>query len=273
MAPSSKSDQRVARTAGRGKRTDELSGFARWQGILRDAERDAFGAGISPSARNELHRRILRVAVHCGKTADEVVAVITAISKGYALVRAATGWTNAVAGHGVGRTVRCRGEQWRLAMAWGGTETILNALGATSHKPKNQSWSAQVAEIAGRLELPSFITIAVPTRERKGLRQWLELAGNSRQHRLLEFLGCRIGHEATKRIEQWLIEGMPVTNWGGALILAQAFRNTTVHGALSAAKVAEWGLTKPFSQLTDTLGTFTKGVVDRLAAPLEGSPR
>jgi hypothetical protein len=66
-------------------------------------------------------------------------------------------------------------------------------------------------------------------------------------------------------VGKWLAEQQPACSWPSALQLAQAFRNATVHGALSASKVKEWKLRPAFRTLTDDLGSVTAAVLMKLS--------
>ena len=48
-------------------------------------------------------------------------------------------------------------------------------------------------------------------------------------------------NQAKELFGQWLVKGKPIKSRTDALCLAQALRHATVHGALSATKVREWG--------------------------------
>ncbi len=210
--------------------------------------------------------RILRIALECGDSPEHVEAAVTAIAKGYALVRAAARWQEPFAGPGNTVADRCRGEQWRLVMAWGGTETILGGLGALD---KGKIQPVRVERILGNTGLDLLPEPVVPRRNLRRLERWLELGEGKERHPVLDYLGCRDKGAPTQAIRTWLVEGREIGRWSDAFTLARAFRHCSAHGALSASKVSEWGLRPCFEQLIKLLRRFSKTVMDRLASPEE----
>lgn len=208
--------------------------------------------------------RILRIAFECRDSPEDVEASVTAIAKGYALVSAAARWQEPFAGPGNTIADRCRGEQWRLVMAWGGTETILSGLGALVNDKVQFDRIERVLGNAGLHRLPEPLA---PRRNLRKLERWLELGEGKERHPVLDYLGCRDKGAPTRVIRTWLVEGREIDKWSDAFTLARAFRHCSAHGALSASKVNEWGLRPCFEQLNKLLRQFSKTVMDRLASP------
>jgi hypothetical protein len=68
-------------------------------------------------------------------------------------------------------------------------------------------------------------------------------------------------------IRRWLIEQQPITSWEAALAFAQALRNVTVHGALSATKIKEWKLPATLETLLHNLEQVVAAALARLNEP------
>jgi hypothetical protein len=170
---------------------------------------------------------------------------VSCLHQGTHLVIAALSWAEAVIGPepypAADTNRRSLGETWRLVMAYSGVERIVKALLLITKVE-----ATSLAALVGKLSLPDYRQpISPPTRER-GTR--LSQAGGYRSH-LRSFL-----------------QGQTITNWGGALCLAQSLRHVTAHGALSPTKVKQHQLRWPIVQLTADLGRVTTAIASRLSS-------
>jgi hypothetical protein len=180
---------------------------------------------------------------------------------------AALGWKEPTAGSRGGqnqRTDRARGDQWRLVMAYGGFETV--AKGLLGFPDKAYLDSDDFARLLAPCRLPTLEPLAAPDVKEAVREKWFEpnLVTTPR-HPLLAFLGVHNGD--AEIIHAWLVEREPVASWAGALRLAQALRNVTTHGALSATKVREWKLRDALHRLTVALEAVTAAALRALVVP------
>lgn len=65
--------------------------------------------------------------------------------------------------------------------------------------------------------------------------------------------------------KEWLNnKGSSLTNWSDIVKLAKAFRNMTVHGALSASKLREWGFKNAIYALSNNLGKIVAVALQKI---------
>lgn len=192
---------------------------------------------------------------------DVAVAVVSAIVKGKNLIRTALEWKVPVVGGNGTRYDRLRGTQWRLVLAWTGIETIV---AATRHSGRLRR--SDLSAFLDGCGLPEFPVLEPPRRSLKSLEHWLDAGRGDELHPICAYLGLT-GDEVLGSIKDWLIEGRAVDTWTSAMLLAKAFRHTSAHGALSANKIKDWGLSPAFDHLVVRIGCVGTHALRQLAEP------
>lgn len=232
--------------------------WARWQPVPGNF---SDGRLKHPEA---VHGRLLRV---CDRHPDDpahLISVAASLSQGKHLVEAAVRWEGPVAGHRPGSrgspTDRARGEQFRLVMAHGGLETVVNALLPAEGWGRQEA--PEVQRFLGECGLGPYPPLLPPRRELAELSRWLGFQEEQGAHPLTAFLKLNLGD--TRVLRRWLVDGEPVESWHAALRLARVLRNCSVHGSLSASKVVRWGLRPAFATLTGNIGEVVAGALERL---------
>lgn len=217
----------------------------------------------SPDGCRELHRRLQHFSDKHVVTPDYLQTVLVTLSKGKHLVEAALDWEEPVAGSNnttsSNLTSRARGEQWRLVMAYGGFETVRDALLPVQHR--FPCYADQAQHFVHCCDLPAYEPLLSPDRDCARLVEWLEAEVAWGQSAIARFLGLQNGD--AKTFHRW-IEGSAVDAWHVAIQLGKALRNVTAHGSLSASKVHQWRLRTAFQRLTDNLGTVVAAALHRL---------
>ncbi len=220
----------------------------------------------SPSGLQALHQSLLCFSDKHLPTPEHLQSVLIALSKGKHLVEAALAWEQPRAGPSgtaaSDRTNRARGEQWRLVMAYGGFETVLESL----IPDQCGSFDGRVRRITDCCALPPYDPLPSPSRQRAELNRWLGVEEPDDEHPIVLFLKLQNG--ALHSFSRWVVEGHTIDVWSQAVQLAKALRHATAHGALSASKVNQWGLQAAFRILTDNLGTIVTAAIHRLAEPM-----
>jgi hypothetical protein len=146
-------------------------------------------------------------------------------------------------------------------MGWGGFEVLVKSL---CFSPRKGGLKPEMVDLVlTPLVLPVFRPTCPPKRRLKKLEAWLDRGATADRHTILAFLGLDRGDAAI--VESWLIQGQPTACWAESVRLAKAIRNCSAHGALSAAKVREWGLRPACCQLVCDLATVTVSVISHLA--------
>jgi hypothetical protein len=220
----------------------------------------------SPDGYRELYQRLRCFSDKHSDALDHLQSVLMALSKGKHLVESALAWDQPAVGPSgttsINRTSRARGEQWRLVMAYGGFETVLEAL-----VPEQRgSFEERFQRLTNGCALPAYEPLPSPNRQRADLGRWLGVEDPSEEHPILCFLKLQNG--ALRAFRCWVVEGQTVDAWPQAVQLAKALRHATAHGALSASKVHQWGLQAALGTLTDNLSIVVAAAIQRLAEPL-----
>jgi hypothetical protein len=212
-----------------------------------------------------VHGRLLRF---CDRHPDDpahLVSVVASLSQGKHLVEAAVRWGKPIAGHREGSpgtpTDRARGEQFRLVMAHGGLETVLNALLPVGGRRRHED--AEMQGLLDRCGLDPYPPLPPPGQDLAELSRWLGFQEEKGSHPLTAFL--KLNPSDTRTLRTWLLDGKPIKDWYAALRLAKVLRNSTVHGSLSATKVYRWGLRPTFQVLTGNIGDIVAAAFERLA--------
>lgn len=217
----------------------------------------------NPDGLQALHRTLLPFSDEHSASSDHLQSVLIALSKGKHLVEAALAWDQPNVGPSgkaaSNRTSRARGEQWRLVMAYGGFETVLEAL--TPVEP-NEECLKRLLRFTDCCALLPFKPLRSPNCQLAELARWLGAEETSSRHPMMHFLG--MNKRDAEVFRSWVIEGRSVDNWPLALRLSKVLRNATAHGALSASKVLRWGLQAAFGILTDNLGTVVAAAIHLL---------
>jgi hypothetical protein len=235
--------------------------WSAWCNLVSDLSPDEPGS----TAYFPIHERLARFNPAHAPTPEHVETILDVLYRGVPLLLAALGWDDPIAGSRGGKnpqTDRARGDQWRLVMAYGGFETLVKGL--LSLPQKNELTDEDYTTLLAKCALPRYKPIPSPEQREAIRERWFTPeAANGRQS-LLEFLGLSDGD--TQVIYRWLAQGLPISTWHQALILAQALRDVTAHGALSASKTREWRLRPAFHKLTADLANVTGRALKALLA-------
>lgn len=202
------------------------SAFSIWAAWVREPEihRDLLVHGLGI-----LGRRFPQVET------EELVPHLHGFARGHALLTQAVEWGNPVIGN-PSKTSEIRGQQWQLVMAVAGLEIILSALLDKEHPGIHEF---QIVERCLKpLDAPPILA---PKFRKNVCKDWIE------EEKVLRFLFVR-GNDL-EIFKHWLVNGRPVEGLAQQLALAKAFRNCTVHGALSASKCRELGMQLALKQL------------------------
>ena len=181
---------------------------------------------------------------------DHIDGVIKAVSRGVALMQAATEWKEPAIGKNKPRTSleKVRGHQWRLVITYSGFEITFKAL--MNHQRRTTDMN-KIKEFVQKCHLPEYIALVAPDKT-SSLEKWL----NKEEGKLAEFLGVSNGDR--KIIENWIVKSQPIDSWEKGVKLAKAIRNASAHGFLAATKVNELGLKPGLRKLTDDLASIVK---------------
>ncbi|MEG5036048.1 hypothetical protein [Microcoleus sp. AT3-D2] len=193
-----------------------------------------------------------------GNSPAHIDQFIKALSRGTALVQAASEWQNPAIGQSETRSVKdkLRGHQWRLVIAYTGFEIASKAL-------MMDKWDRQVEKgmyerFLEKCVLPDYEPIESP-RGKPKLEKWL----NKEEGALATFLGVTSGDK--KAINRWLVQSQSVDSWCEAYKLAKALRNASAHGFLLPTKIHDWGIKNGFLRLTDDLAKIVISGLSKLA--------
>jgi hypothetical protein len=216
-----------------------------------------------PAKCQNIHQKLLHFNKNHSPDLDHIDNVIQSLSKGYYLIKSGLEWHEPAIGHSsidkLTDTHKARGLQWRLVMVWGGFETITKTL---LPKP-NKSFEQTLKDFTDICALPKYDSLIAPDRSTLvKLDKWLEKPSESEKSALANFLS--LNKDDLKIMENWIVKSNSISTWVEAIILAKALRNATVHGALSASKVKQWGLQKPLLTLSDNLGEIVVAGLEKL---------
>jgi len=228
------------------------SGFARFaENVLTDDD-----------AQNDqiLCQSLKGLGLKC--SAEETQWVGQSLSKGYNLAKAGRFWDSPVAGEGSAKITAIRGEQWKLVMVWGGFETVVRALTG------NKTDSKAIEGLLNKCGLPVMKTIQGANIKRKSLERWLEYEPSKGKEAVLGYLGLEY-KGVLQAAKKWFVEGKDVETWIQAVELARAIRHATVHGALSANKVNEWGVTDVCLKLSEVLWQIINSIFDQISDSMD----
>jgi hypothetical protein len=181
---------------------------------------------------------------------DHIDGVIKAVSRGVALIQAATGWQEPAIGKNKSRKPldKLRGYQWRLVITYSGFEITVKAL--MNQRRRGTDLEA-IKKFVRKCHLPEYIPLVAPDKT-SSLEKWL----NKEEGELAQFLGVTSGDQ--KILENWLVKSQPIDSWEKAVKLAKAIRNASAHGFLVANKVKEWGLKPGLCKLTNDLALIVE---------------
>ena len=192
---------------------------------------------------------------------EHIDDVVQALSRGFYLIKSGLEWWEPTAGHNstnkINATHRARSAQWRLVMTYSGFETIAKTLLLA----KKNLGPDEFEQFTRKCQLNSYKLLHSPNQTKlKKLEKWLTIESEGKA--ILDFLSVK--HGDAKIIQRWIIEQQNISSWVDALKLSKALRNATAHGALSATKVQQWGLQKPFLTLSDNLGEVAIAGIQKL---------
>ena len=187
---------------------------------------------------------------------SQIGSHVHGIIRGRELLKNAREWSEPEIGQGP--SAKYRGLQWKLVMAYSGTELLIKSLATMG---KGGLGPAEVEALILKLPLPAFDAIPSPSLERQSFKDWLEELD---QDAVLDFLKTDKGDRS--QIQSWLLDQKPCTTWTDALLLAKALRNCTAHGALSPNKVEQWGLSEAFKQLPQALFKIDAAIFEVLGS-------
>jgi hypothetical protein len=217
------------------------------------------------SAHPVIAERLRRLHPKHRAEVEPIDAVVYTLYRGVPLLMAALGWEEPRAGGSSAKptpTDSVRGEQWRLVMAFGGFEAVVRAV--LTHADASPLTPQHFDALVRGCQPPEYQALPPPALREPERDRWFQTGLGARADLVRRLLG--LTEADANAVGKWLAEQQPVCSWPAALQLAQAFRNATVHGALSASKVREWKLRPAFRTLNDNLGTVTAAVLTRLTA-------
>jgi hypothetical protein len=194
---------------------------------------------------------------------EPVDAVVYTLFRGVPLLLAALSWSSPRAGGSAAKptpTDELRGEQWRLVMAFGGFEAVVRAV--LAHADATGLTPQHFDALTTTCGLPPYSPLEAPALREPERDRWFQTGLGARADLLRRLLG--LTDADADAVGAWLAEQEAICSWSGALQLAQALRNATVHGALSASKVKEWKLKPAVRTLVNNLATVTAAVLHRL---------
>lgn len=196
----------------------------------------------------EIQKRLLYFDTGHSDDLDHIDNVIKAVSRGVALMQAATGWEEPAIGKNKSRKPldKLRGHQWRLVITYIGFEITHKAL--MNHQRRSTDMN-KIKEFVQKCHLPEYIPLNAPDKK-SSLEKWR----NQEEGKLAEFLGVSRGDR--KIIENWIVKSQPIDSWENAVKLAKAIRNASAHGFLTATKVNELRLKPGLRKLTNDLASI-----------------
>ncbi len=246
----------------------ELS--AAWTSWCRFLGRHDLEAPESP-AHAAVAERLRRVHARHRPESGPIDAVVYTLYRGVPLLLAALGWEEPRAGGTAGKpspTDAVRGEQWRLVMGFGGFEAVVRAV--LAHADAGALTAQHFEALTAACALRPYEPLRPPALREPERDRWFQTGLGAREDLVRRLLGLTVAD--AEAVGRWLGEQHPVSSWPAALQLAQALRNATVHGALSASKVKEWKLRPAVQTLTDNLGTVTAALLRSLGAEPTAPP-
>ncbi|HEU0074439.1 MAG TPA: hypothetical protein VFS30_10535 [Dehalococcoidia bacterium] len=197
---------------------------------------------------------------------------LAAIAKGYALMRAAhLDFAPALGRNSTARQPSpldgVRGSQWRLVAAVAGFEIFLRGrIGREEKIWKLVEAALPMVSLAPPAPIARRRRSAAP--QPRTLERWLDFPAASQKSRLADFLGLNKFEEPL--LVNWLRGTSAVTEWVEHVAFATALRNVTAHGALSAKKVRDLRLRRPFDVLPTHLFEFAAASLEPAVAALAG---
>ena len=184
---------------------------------------------------------------------DRLNRLILAVDRSKSLLESALSWEAASVGAKGTQTDQNRGTQWRLVMAWCGLEELI----MTIYKLKNGVPRDDIGRFLSGIHADSPMSVP-PPRLTKKLLKWREESNLD----ILTFLDSR--KQAKDILNCWLVRGQKLNRRADILVLAQAFRHATAHGALSATKVRDWGMRDAFDRLIVEIGVVGAAAIEQL---------
>jgi len=163
-------------------------------------------------------------------------------------------------------TRQARMAQWRLVMAFSGFETLSKGL----ILPRRLDWSKpRFGEYIRRMDcalgggkatpLSPLPAPASDNQTRKRFFDAIHLQPGGAMARLLN-----LNEHDIRLLGDWIGGKTHLESRDERLRLAKAFRNCTVHGALSATKTSDFGFVPAFKEITANIGTFAEAVFNQL---------
>jgi len=151
-------------------------------------------------------------------------------------------------------------------MAFSGFETLSKGL----ILPRGREWNnPRFGEYIQRMDialgdgkaasLPPLPAPASDNQTRKRFFEATHLQTDGAMARLLN-----LNKHDIQLLGDWIGGKTYLESWDERMRLAKAFRNCTVHGALSAHKTAEFGFVPAFMELASNIGTYTEAIFKHL---------
>jgi len=208
--------------------------------------------------RIEIQKKLVYFDTEHSDDLNHIDSVIKAVSRGVALMKAATEWQEPAIGKNKPHRTpheKLRGHQWRLVITYSGFEITVKAL------MNNQSRNTdpdKINKFVKKCCLPEYIPLVAPDKT-SSLKKWRD----KEEGKFAEFLGVTSGDR--KIIETWVVKSQPIDSWEKAVKLSKAIRNASAHGFLVATKVQQWLLKPGLCRLTDDLASIVKFALHKLA--------
>ena len=196
---------------------------------------------------SEIQQKLLLFNPNHPDNPEHIDKVIKCVIRGVRLTEEAINWYEPSIGDTQkrGDIDKIRGVQWRLVIAYSGFEITTKALMNNFERGK----PLDIPNFIKMCSLPIYNPLDTPNPKKKeNLDKWLA----KDQDAIAEFLSVTAGDK--KIIERWIIQANSISSWEDAVKLANALRNASAHGFLSAKKVQDWQLKPGLSTLADNLG-------------------
>lgn len=161
---------------------------------------------------------------------------------------------------------KARMTQWRLVMAFSGFETLSRGL----ILPRRREWNnprfgkyiRQMDFAIGCGKQTALHPLPAPASDHQVRKRFFEdthLRPGGAIARLLN-----LNKDDMQLLRDWIGGETYLESLDERLRLAKAFRNCTVHGALSATKAADFGFIPVFKEMTANIGTFAEAIFNQL---------
>ena len=175
------------------------------------------------------------------------------------MIAAAIKWEKPIIG-GSSKNDAARGAQWRLVMAYGGTEIIVKTLLCKTDTRQGLG-PTEFALFETKSVPPAHSRPAAPAKNRD-LDEWILRPPVGSTSAISSFLTLDGGD--ANIIHKWLVTRAELASWTDALQLTKALRNVTAHGVLTPSRANKWGMTTVFEVLTLDLGRLVTAALQKL---------